>query len=176
MTDGVTNGMTDRVIDIGFQPVLGKAPKVLVLGTMPSVKSLEEQQYYGHPRNAFWWIMSRICSFDAGLSYEQRVVEVKHSGIAIWDVAHSCHRPGSLDSNIDQSTLKANDIPGLLGANTSIDLIAFNGQAAAKLFKKFIGNDSFNGSMVCLPSTSPANAAIKKEDKLEAWNVLKDYL
>lgn len=167
---------SEKEVDIGFPPVLGSNPKVLILGTMPSVKSLTEQQYYGHPRNAFWWIMAQICGFSPLLPYDARLVEAKSAGIAIWDVAYSCHRPGSLDSNIDQSTLKANDIKSLLEMNPSLGLIVFNGQAAAKLFKKFIGEPSFSGDFFCFPSTSPANAGMKKEDKLEKWSVLKDYL
>jgi hypoxanthine-DNA glycosylase len=168
--------VADKTIEIGFPPVLGDNPKVLVLGTMPSVKSLQEQQYYGHPRNAFWWIMSQICGFSPELPYEDRLTKVKGFGVAIWDVAYSCHRPGSLDSNIDQATLKANDIVELLRKNPDIGAIAFNGQASAKLFKKFIGDIDLNLSFLNLPSTSPANASMKKEDKLEKWNVLLDYL
>ena len=166
----------DKTVDIGFPPVLGESPRILILGTMPSVKSLEEQQYYGHPRNAFWWIMSQICDFPLELSYETRLARAKSAGVAIWDVAHSCHRPGSLDSNIDQTTLRANDIPILLRSNPSIGLIAFNGQAAEKLYKKFIGEVPFQGERLSLPSTSPANAGMTKEEKFQKWSVLKDYL
>lgn len=165
-----------KLIDTGFPPVLGREPRLLVLGTMPSVKSLTEQQYYGHPRNAFWWIISKLCDFPLDLPYESRIKHAMASGIAIWDVAHSCHRPGSLDANIDQSTLVANDIPQLLRDNPSIELVAFNGQAAAKLFKKFIGELSFSDGTLVLPSTSPANAGMKREDKLEKWKVLQGYL
>jgi double-stranded uracil-DNA glycosylase len=167
---------TQQTIDQGFSPVLGSEPKVLVLGTMPSVKSLQEAQYYGHPRNAFWWIMSQLLGFDADLPYEKRLVAAKNSGVAIWDVAHSCHRPGSLDADIDQSTLQANEIAQLLNACPSIHLIAFNGQAAAKLFKKFVTVPAYAGRSLILPSTSPANAALSKEKKLEHWQVLKEFL
>jgi hypoxanthine-DNA glycosylase len=172
----VKDELKEKSIDKGFPPILGADPKVLILGSMPGVKSLEEQQYYGHPRNAFWWILSNVCGFSFDLEYEQRLEEVKHSRIAIWDVAHSCHRPGSLDSNIDQSSLKANDINALLEGLPSIKLLVFNGQAAAKLFKKFIGEPSFGGRVECLPSTSPANAGMKREEKLEKWRVLEEYL
>lgn len=165
----------EKNIDIGFSPVLSAKPRVLILGTMPSVKSLEEQQYYGHPRNAFWWVMSQVCGFPNDLAYEEKVEQVKSAGVTIWDVAHSCHRPGSLDSNIDQSTLKANDIVGLLRQYPAIELIVFNGQAAAKLFRKFIG-DLVDTKQIVLPSTSPANAAMAREEKLEKWSILKDYL
>ncbi|KZZ32099.1 DNA-deoxyinosine glycosylase [Oleiphilus sp. HI0086] len=167
---------TQKVIDKGFPPVLGEEPTVLILGTMPSVKSLQEKQYYGHPRNAFWWILAQLCSFDLALPYVQRLEEAKRCGIAIWDVAHSCYRPGSLDSNIDQSTMKANDIQGMLEQNPSIKLIAFNGQAAAKLYKKFIGVSVTPDTTLNLPSTSPANAAMSKEDKLASWCAMKEFL
>lgn len=165
-----------KEIEQGFSPEVGYKPKVLILGSMPSVKSLQEAQYYGHPRNAFWWLMSQLCGFDSTLPYEQRLAEVLRSGVAIWDVAHSCYRPGSLDSNIDQSTLQANDIAQLLSCKPSIQLIVFNGQAAAKLFKKFVDVPMYTGRLLTLPSTSPANAALSKEAKLEQWQVLKELL
>ncbi len=167
---------SQKHIEQGFAPVLGKGARVLILGTMPSVKSLQALQYYGHPRNAFWWIMSQLCGFESELSYSQRVERVKDRGVALWDVAHSCHRPGSLDSNIDQSTLKANDIQALLKNNPSIDLVAFNGQTAAKLYKKFASAPAYLGEMLSLPSTSPANAGMSKESKLDQWSALKPHL
>lgn len=167
---------SQKHIEQGFAPVLGVCARVLILGTMPSVKSLQEEQYYGHPRNAFWWIISQLCGFAPELSYSQRLESARQCGIAIWDVAYSCHRPGSLDSNIDQSTLKANDIQALLKNNPSIELIAFNGQSAAKLYKKFVKAPAYSGDLLSLPSTSPANAGMSKENKLAQWSALKPYL
>jgi hypoxanthine-DNA glycosylase len=156
--------------------LLGLKPKVLILGTMPSVQSLKTQQYYGHPRNSFWWIMSELCGFDFSLTYSEKVDLVLKNKIALWDVIASCHRPGSLDSNIDQSTVTPNHFAELFEKTPSLKLIAFNGQAAEKLFSKFIDEQAWQGGKVVLPSTSPANAATTKETKLIQWAKIKDYL
>lgn len=171
--------MNIKHIDTGFAPILGDEPRVLVLGTMPSVASLESQQYYGHPRNAFWWIMSQICGFDSTQTYENKVTHVKRVGVAIWDVIESCHRPGSLDSAIDQSTLTPNDIQNLLTTYCSIRAICFNGQAAQKLFIKHLDKNFTNNlepDIHILPSTSPANAGMTRENKLEKWLIIESYL
>ncbi len=165
-----------KTIEEGFKPLLGLGPRVLILGTMPSVQSLTTQQYYGNPRNAFWWIMSKLCGFDVYLSYSERVQHLLSKHIAVWDVVASCHRPGSLDSKIDQSTVTPNGLAELLDENPSIRLIAFNGQAAEKLFKKFIAVPYWHGATIVLPSTSPANAVLTKENKLTHWAVIKRYL
>lgn len=164
------------VIENGFKPLLGQEPKVLILGTMPSVQSLKSQQYYGHPRNAFWWIMSELCDFDFSLRYLEKVDRVINKKIAVWDVIASCHRPGSLDSKIDQTTVTANQLAEFCEKTPSLSLLAFNGQAAEKLFKKFIDNKNWQGSTIVLPSTSPANAAITKEQKLIRWAKIKEHL
>ncbi len=168
--------MTGKPIDQGFQAILGASPAVLILGTMPSVASLASSQYYGHPRNSFWWIMSHLCDFDETLDYTSRVDKVKAGGIAIWDVIHRCHRPGSLDSAIDESTLQANPIAQLLDEHPTIKVIAFNGQAANKLARKHLKLNLFDCEQVCMPSTSPAYAAMTRETKLDNWLTLKAYL
>ncbi len=163
-------------IDEGFEPLLGKDPKVLILGTMPSVQSLKTQEYYGNPRNAFWWIMSKLCCFDSELPYSKRVDRILENHVAVWDVIASCHRPGSLDSKIDQSTVTPNCLSELLKTYPSIRSIIFNGQASEKLFNKFIDDTHWQGKKLTLPSTSPANAALTKEDKLKKWLVIKHLL
>ena len=166
----------EKLIEEGFKPLLGREPQVLILGTMPSVQSLKTQQYYGHPRNAFWWIMSELCGFDFALPYKERVLNLLSNNIAVWDVIASCHRPGSLDSKIDQSTVTVNPLSDLCENTPSIKLIAFNGQAAEKLFTKFINKHDWQGNTIILPSTSPANAALSKEKKLTQWAPIQDYL
>lgn len=160
-----------KQIDQGFAPIVGDKPKVLILGTMPSQKSLEQQQYYGHPQNRFWWIMGQLFGFDATLPYQDRVECVSQYPIVIWDVIASCHRPGSLDSAIDEQTLVPNTIPELLHAYPSIRYIAFNGKAAQRLFRKHLKDAlvSMDVIQLALPSTSPAHASMKPEQKLEQW-------
>jgi len=163
-------------IDHGFKPVLEEKSKVLILGTLPSVKSFKYNQYYGNPQNAFWWVMSCLFNFDVSQSYQKRCTLLTESRIAVWDVIASCHRPGSLDSKIDQSTLRANDFSALLNQHSTIELIAFNGQAASKLFSKFVELSDWKGNFLVLPSTSPANAAMTKEAKLVQWRKITAYL
>tara|TARA_R110002167_G_scaffold106131_7_gene272515 strand:- start:2428 stop:2946 length:519 start_codon:yes stop_codon:yes gene_type:complete len=166
----------DKTIEEGFKPLLGSEPKVFILGTMPSVQSLKTQQYYGNPRNAFWWIMSELCGFDFMLPYEERVAHLLSNNIAVWDVIASCYRPGSLDSKIDQSTVTVNRLSEVFEKHPSLNLIAFNGQAAEKLFTKFINKHDWQGYKIILPSTSPANAALSKEKKLAQWAQIQNYL
>jgi len=163
-------------IDQGFLPILGCNPKVLVLGSMPSVRSLEDQQYYAHPQNAFWWIMSELFGFDPLESYESRTSRLTGNSVAVWDVVQSCHRQGSLDSAINQSSVQANDFLTLLNDYSTIRLIIFNGQAAQKLFKKNVILNNYSGDFLVMPSTSPANAATSRKSKLDSWQVLKSYI
>ncbi len=165
-----------KAIDYGFKPVLGPNPKVLILGTMPSVASLNSQQYYGHPRNAFWWIMGQLLGFECTLDYPQRTDFLIQKHIALWDVIASCHRPGSLDSRIDEGTIQVNPLQNLFLSCPHLKLLAFNGQSAFKLFSKHIGLDGFAGEHVVLPSTSPANAATSREEKLAQWAMIRCYL
>ena len=166
-------------IDSGFLPILGASPKVLVLGTMPSVQSLQAQQYYAHPRNTFWPIMGQLLAFDPGLSYVERQHRVTERGIAIWDVIQCCHRAGSLDADINHSTLVPNDFSALLAASSSIRLIAFNGKVAARLFHRYVETSRqghcFTGAKQVLPSTSPAHASMTFDQKLSIWKCLLDY-
>jgi len=166
-----------KVIDQGFVPILGASPSVLILGTLPSVKSLEKSQYYGNPQNAFWWMMSQLLGFDLNESYEKRCQLIKAHSIAAWDVIASCHRPGSLDSKIDQSTLKPNDFSSVLGLTSTVRLVAFNGQAACKLFSKYVQIEAHPQlEFITLPSTSPANAAMSKETKKQQWLKIMKYV
>ena len=178
-----------KKIDQGFLPILGESPAVLILGSMPSAKSLEHQQYYAHPQNAFWWIMSELFDFDLLEPYDVRAESLKQKNIAVWDVIQACHRPGSLDSAIDTTSIQANDFSELLGENSAIKLVVFNGQAAQKIFKKHLllnrtednetadrGINKYAGDFLVMPSTSPANAATSRAMKLEHWRALSAYL
>jgi len=165
--------MTSHVI--AFPKLLSKTvePSVLILGTAPSVKSLEKQQYYGHPQNAFWWIMSQIYSFDVGLEYQDRVQKLTDSGVAVWDVLESCERNGSLDSDIKVATEVPNKIEELLKSRSSIKSVFCNGGKALALFKKHFSKELVaQYGVKTLPSTSPAHASITREAKLEKWSII----
>ena len=164
----------------GFSPVVGKQPKVLVLGSMPSVASLEQQQYYAKPQNAFWRIMGAM--FDAGpdVDYNERTARLIEAGIALWDVLASCVRPGSLDASIDMTSAQANDLPGLLRKYPTIRAVFFNGRKAEQMFQRWAYADvqivSPNLTYHAMPSTSPAMASLNFDAKLDRWSKLKDVL
>lgn len=156
-----------------FSPIIGTEPRVLILGSMPSVKSLAEHQYYGHPRNGFWPIICSLLERPMTEDYGQRTSYIEESPFILWDVLDSCERKGSLDSAIREETV--NDFNGLFETYKTIKAIAFNGQTAYKLYKRHVGLKAFQGEVYVLPSTSPAYVKPVQE-KLEEWSILKKYL
>jgi double-stranded uracil-DNA glycosylase len=165
---------------VGFAPILPRRVRLLILGTLPSVASLAQQQYYAHPRNAFWPIMGELLGFDPALDYERRLRYLRRGGIALWDVCHSARRVGSLDAAIQRRGLMTNDISGLLTNHPNISAIFFNGIAAASLFKQRVlpalAPETQHIVRVTLPSTSPANASLTLQHKRQAWSRITDYL
>lgn len=154
---------------IGFEPIIPSSPKILILGTMPSVASIDEAFYYAHPRNAFWPIIASLVSRSL-VSIDDKQQACNEKGILLWDVLQSCQRPGSLDSAIKQPL--ANDFESLFQTYPQLKTIAFNGQAAEKLFKKEVLKKQIlpkELGFITLPSTSPAYAAITFEDKRLLW-------
>jgi hypoxanthine-DNA glycosylase len=154
-----------------FPPILGENPRILVLGSMPGIASIKAQQYYAHPRNAFWPIMAELYDFDVALPYEKRCQLLIKNGIALWDVLSACYRPGSLDQHIDEKTAEANDFGTLFSTHPNLDRICFNGQKSAVIFKKRVrvDTDGTNFELVSLPSTSPAHASMSPEMKQSLW-------
>lgn len=122
-----------------FPPIAHPSAHTLILGSMPGVLSLRASQYYAHPRNAFWPIMASLYGFNAALPYTQRVGLLQAAGVAVWDVLHSCVRPGSLDSAIAQGTRVPNDIETFLRQHPHIKLVGFNGAEAEKSFRAYAG-------------------------------------
>ena len=162
-----------------FEPVIGKNPRVIILGSMPGVASLEAAQYYAHPRNAFWPIMGELFGFDHAVDYDARIDVIRKLPIILWDSLQSCHRPGSLDSNIDIETAQANDFPGLLRENPRVQAVFFNGAASEKYFRKLALPKLPKGvdiELQRLPSTSPANAGMDFDRKLAAWREILLHL
>ena len=161
----------------GFDPIAGADARVLVLGTAPSVRSLEIGEYYGHPRNAFWPIMLALFGGRPGLDYPSRTELLVRARVAVWDVLHSADRPGSLDASIVAETAVPNDIAGFLTAHPEVARVFFNGTAAQALFKRHVLPALPIGAeigLLRLPSTSPANAATPFEGKLAAWRAVAD--
>ena len=156
-----------------FDPIVDGGCRILVLGTMPGEESLRKQQYYGHPRNAFWPIMAALCGQELPDAYQHRKAMLLETRIALWDVCRRCERDGSLDSNISNEA--PNRIGELLRQYPQIRTIAFNGQYAARLFKRYFPNVDPEITRIILPSTSPAHP-VPWEKKLRAWQAVKDFL
>lgn len=162
-----------------FEPIIGQRPRIIILGSMPGVASLEAVQYYAHPRNAFWPIMGGLFGIDHGASYESRIRELSRQPVILWDTLQACYRPGSLDSNIDIESARANDFPGLLRRHPQIRAILFNGASSEKYFRQLVlpALPQANGmELLRMPSTSPANAGMTFEQKLAAWRRLLEFI
>lgn len=138
-----------------FQPIIGNNPKILVLGTLPSIKSLEIQQYYGNPRNSLWKIIFALFEQEYSLNYNDKISLALKNNISIWDVCYSASRSGSLNSEIRD--VIPNKINEIVVKNPSIKTIVFNGQKAAKLYSKYFVKIK-GVEYLTLLSTSPANA------------------
>ncbi|MEK6669617.1 MAG: DNA-deoxyinosine glycosylase [Pseudomonadota bacterium] len=156
----------------GLAPVVAPGARLLVLGSFPSAASLQAQQYYAHPRNHFWPILSALwgLSGDAALQhrpYAERLPLAHAHGLAIWDVYAGCEREGSLDSAIREAEL--NDLPGLVRQVPTLRAIAHNGGESAR-HKRL--TQALGLPVTQLPSTSPANASWSFERKLAAWRAV----
>ena len=156
-----------------FPPAAAEGVRVLVLGSMPGVESLRQQQYYAHPRNAFWPIMGTLFGFSPSLPYKQRLIKLNQAGVALWDSLGGCERSGSLDSNIRKPV--PNDIPGLLKQYPEIHAIFCNGSASFQFLKKYHSTlfERSDLEIRQLPSTSPAAAIYSFEQKLKHWTAVK---
>lgn len=158
-----------------FSPSAAVDARVLILGSMPGGESLRRQQYYAHPRNAFWKIMAALFGFSPDLPYPKRLECLRKHHVALWDSLAGCERDGSLDSNIRDP--EPNDIPGLLRECPSIRTVFCNGTAAFRFLKKYHA-ELFGRSgltIIQLPSTSPAAAVFSFEEKLARWRTVKDH-
>lgn len=149
-----------------YEPVIDAGCHTLILGTMPSVKSLEAGFYYAHPRNAFWPIMARILGEALPETIPEKKAMLLGHGVALWDTAASCQREGSLDADMRDVVL--NDIDALLMAYPRIERIFLNGGEAYRLFKKGCAARGDNLLVMRMPSTSPAYT-MPFDRKLEIW-------
>lgn len=164
---------------IGFEPVIDQSARVLILGSMPGVKSLDDQQYYAHPRNHFWPIMEALFQQSMGADYESKLASLLSNNIALWDVMASCERAGSLDASINNASIEVNDFDHFFNAYPLIQSVFFNGAKAAQSFKKHVlSGEGFNHQIAYfpLPSTSPANARMSFDEKLICWEIVKSEL
>lgn len=150
-----------------FPPVVDARTHTLILGSLPGERSLAHQQYYAHPQNAFWRLMSETCGEDLrALDYEARLPALLLHGFGLWDVVAEARRDGSLDSNILDH--RKNDLPGLIATLPALQTIAFNGGTATRIGIKALGSLAGNYRIHSLPSTSPAYT-MAYALKLQAW-------
>ena len=162
----------------GFPPIAAQGARLLILGSMPSVASLDQHQYYARPQNAFWKIMGDLYQATVSMPYEQRVSRLSAAGVAVWDVVASCIRPGSLDSAIDMQSVVVNDFAAFFISHPNVSHVYFNGRKAEDIYRRFVLADvgGIRPDLVytALPSTSPAMATLNYAAKLARWQVLTE--
>ena len=158
-----------------FSPIVNDQTDILILGSMPGVVSLEQHQYYAHPRNHFWKIIFDLHHAPLEMDYDRRIAFACSKGIGLWDVLGECVREGSLDSNIQDAV--PNDFATLFEAYPRITHLMFNGAKAYDVFMRQVASHLHLDSMMLhkLPSTSPANT-ISYARKLEAWRNEIDWI
>ena len=163
-----------------FTSIARDDARVLILGSMPGVESLNQNQYYAHPRNSFWYIMANLFSFDVSADYDSRCLALVENKVALWDVLNRCVRKGSLDTAIENESIIRNDFTTFLTHHPKIQYIFFNGQKAQKEYTKYVlpelGNAFSTIQYQTMPSTSPAMASLNKDQKLEIWQQVKNSL
>ncbi len=155
-----------------IQPVFDENSRILILGSFPSVKSREEMFFYGHPGNRFWRVVAEVFESNLPNTVEEKRAFLLENRIALWDVIASCDILGSSDSSI--KNVVPNDISRIL-VTADVKAIFVNGKTAEKYYNKYIKNMVFREA-ICLPSTSPANAAWSAERLVSAWNVIKETM
>lgn len=158
-----------------FAPLADAGSKILILGSMPGVKSLQEQEYYAHPQNRFWKLLALLLNEPAPRNYAAKKSLLARHGVALWDTLGVCEREGSLDSDIKNET--PNDVPGVLAQYPSIRAIFCNGGKAGAAFKKYFACSLPPGVEVFyFHSTSPANARMDLAALAQEWGRILEYL
>lgn len=163
-------------LSVGFPPIADDAARVLILGSLPGVKSLAEREYYAQPYNAFWRIMGELFGARRELPYAERLERLRARGIAVWDVLAAGEREGSLDAAIVRESVVVNDFNTFFERHRRIRAICFNGNTAATLFRrKVLPGLATEWAAIerhALPSTSPAYASLRFEEKLARWSAV----
>lgn len=161
---------SDRISS--FPPIIDAQSEILILGSVPGVRSLEKQQYYAHPQNAFWKIIFELFDELPTGDYTARIRILKRHHIALWDVIDTCERKGSLDSEIRNE--EANRIGELLENYPGIKAIFCNGGKSYKNLQKILGKE-YRIPIFLMPSTSPLHT-VPLAKKLESWEKIMEYL
>lgn len=157
-------------IEHPIAPVYNHESRILILGSFPSVKSRENQFFYGHPQNRFWKVLAQVFLDEVPQTIPEKKDFLFRQKVAVWDVIASCEIEGSSDSSI--RNVVANDLRDILDT-ADIKQIYVNGKKAEQLYRKYI-EPQIGRTAICLPSTSPANAAWSVERLVEAWSVIKE--
>ncbi|HLP54995.1 MAG TPA: DNA-deoxyinosine glycosylase [Fluviicola sp.] len=158
---------------VSFAPIISPESKILILGTMPGIRSLELQQYYGHPGNQFWKILFALFDEPFTKDYEKRVDLLHRKRIALWDVLSHCEGEGSADTAIRNEV--ANDFKTFYAENPHIQHVFWSCRHSEKFYKKHVGMDP-SKNYYLLPSPSGAYASMRFETKVEKWRVILTLL
>jgi hypoxanthine-DNA glycosylase len=170
VVSGTKQTDTDSLTKYSFPPIVTAQARMLILGTLPGEKSLQLQQYYGHPQNHFWRLIAAVFNEPPPAGYPERVNLLKRNRCALWDVLESAERIGSSDAAIRNPT--ANPFEKLFSDYPGIKTIAFNGQKARELFRRYVVKPGHvseqNFVAIDLPSSSPLYTK-SLEEKLAVW-------
>ena len=165
--------MPQNRLEHPFDAIVDENSKVLILGSFPSIKSFEQNFYYAHPRNQFWPIMEELFGVSLKNNEEKRAFALE-KGIALWDTYASLKRGEGNSSDANLKELQVNDFDAFLKKYPNIEHLFFTGQKAYQGYMKHFKHIDIETTL--LPSTSPAHAAMKKEEKLERYRVVRDAL
>lgn len=165
----------------GFAPISQPTAQLLILGSMPSDESLQQQQYYAHPRNQFWQLLSDVLQTPLSTcSYPDKQQALHHHKIALWDVVQQCEREGSLDSAIVFDSITPNNFADFFADHPFIRAIFFNGRKAEQLFLQLVlpelRAEYQQLPTWTLPSSSPAHARLDRLQKLQKWLKIKQFI
>ena len=169
MIDEIIHEEETAMVCHPIEPVYDANSKILILGSFPSVKSREEKFFYGHPQNRFWRVLAAVCGRDVPGNVEEKRTLLLEEGIALWDVIASCEITGSSDSSI--KNVVSNDLSRILDT-AKIEKIFVNGKTAEKYYRRWLLTIT-KREAVCLPSTSPANAAWTLDRLINTWRIIR---
>ena len=155
----------------GLPAIVDGKSKILILGSFPSPLSLQQQEYYGNPRNHFWTIMAELLREPLPTDYESKKRMLSKHRVALWDVLSSCYRKGAADARIEDPEI--NELESFVREHRQLKAVFFNGRAAEKIFK--LHYEEFSLPCAYLPSTSPAHA-LHWGEKILDWKKILQYL
>ena len=160
---------TEQRLQHPFDPLVNGSSRVLILGSFPSVKSREQNFFYGHPQNRFWKVIAALFNEKVPMTIPEKKELILGHGLALWDSIASCVITGSSDASIRD--VRPNDLRIILD-NSAIERIYCNGRKSHEMYEKYIRN-AIGREAACLPSTSPANAQFSLDKLIAAWSVVR---